>query len=140
MSEKGHATGMAGEFHAMELLHRKGHQPALTLGNAKTIDILTRSPSKKRYEISVKAIQGGGKFGIGKEDYNKPEHKNLVFMLFWYKKFNDIGTPPETWIIPATDAENIKGPWLNGASAIYCGNKAALARIEQYKDAWHLLE
>ena len=35
MSQKGHTTGLAGEFHVLELLLRLGHEPALTLGNAK---------------------------------------------------------------------------------------------------------
>lgn len=135
MSAIGHATGMAGEFHAMEILHRLGHQPALTLGNAKTIDILSKAPSGKIYEISVKAIRGGGKWGIGKEDYAM--HHNLVFMLFWYKNFNDISTHPETWIIPATEAERIKRPW-HAQSGLYL-YKEHLHLIEPYKNAWQHL-
>ncbi len=137
MSVSGHATGMAGEFHAMEILHRRGHQPALTLGNAKTIDIFSKSPTGQIYEISVKAIRGGGKWGIGKEEYVDPKHSNLIFMLFWYKDFNDISTPPDTWIIPATEAEKIKRPW-HAQSGIYL-YKEHLYLLEPYKNAWQYL-
>jgi hypothetical protein len=40
-----HETGMAGEFFVMEQLFRLHHEPALTLGNAKNIDIIVRTQS-----------------------------------------------------------------------------------------------
>jgi hypothetical protein len=132
MSEAGHATGMAGEFHAMEILHRLGHQPALTLGNAKTIDILSRAPSGKIYEISVKAIRGGGKWGIGKSKYTGSE--NLVFILFLYKNFSDITTMPDVWVVPAIEAEAIKRPWQN-QFGIYM-YKEYEHLLFPYKSAW----
>ena len=137
MGVVGHATGMAGEFHAMELLHRLGHQPALTLGNAKTVDIFSESASKKIYKVSVKAIRGGGKWGIGNEDYSKSEHENLVFILFWYRKFEDLGEHPETWIVPAVEAEKLKRGWHN-QSAIYLYKEDKL-QLEPFKFAWQHL-
>jgi len=121
----------------MEILHRLGHQPALTLGNAKTIDILSKAPapSKKVYEVSVKAIRGGGKWGIGKEDYS--DRKNLVFMLFLYKSFEDINMLPDVWIIPAIDANRIKRPWHNQYGLYLYKEFAHL--LEPYKNAWKYL-
>ena len=133
---KGHSTGMAGEFCAMEKLFRLGYEASLTMGNAKSIDILTKSPSGKLYEVSVKAIQGGGKWGIGKEDVSK--RKNLVYVLLLYKKFTSIETHPEIWVIPAAIAQKIKNPWLNNSYAIYCSNKEQRAIIEKYKNAWEI--
>lgn len=132
----GYVTGMAGEFHAMELLFRKGHHPALTLGNAKQIDILTYSPKGNRYDISVKANRSGGKWPIGSHDYST--QKDLVFMLFLYKKFQDIAIQPELWIIPAPEAERIKLPWHN-TFGVY-SYKQHMHLIEPFKDAWHYLE
>jgi len=60
----GHATGMAGEFFVMEQLFRRGHLPALTLGNAKTVDIFVKT-TNGTYQVSVKSIRGGGKWGVG---------------------------------------------------------------------------
>ena len=135
MSTTGHTTGMAGEFHAMEILHRLGHQPALTLGNAKTIDVLSKAPSGKVYEVSVKAIRGGGKWGIGNADYSNSN--NLIFMPFWYKHFEDINTLPAAWIVPATVANSIKMRWHN-QYGIYLYKKYAHL-LEPYKDAWQHL-
>ncbi len=137
MGEKGHATGMAGEFHAMEVLYRKGHKPALTLGNAKSVDILSEDQSGKIHRISVKAIRGGGKFGIGTEDYADPKYSDLAFMLFRYNNFNDLNTVPETWIVPAVEAEAIKRPW-HAQKALYLYKDLA-PLLEPFRDAWHHL-
>jgi len=131
---KGHSTGMAGEFCAMEKLFCLGFESSLTMGNAKSIDILSKSPSGKLYEVSVKTIQGGGKWGVGKEDVSK--RKNLVYVLLHYKKFSSIDTQPDIWVIPANAAEKIKRPWLNGSYAIYCSNGEYREEIKKYKDAW----
>ena len=138
MSPKGHSTGMAGEFHVMELLYRLGHEPALTLGNAKSIDILTKSPKGNFYEISVKAIQAGGKWGLGKkEDYSN--QKNLVFVLLHYRKFGYLSELPIVRVIPARIAEKIKREWQYTQSALYI-YKADLPEMDKYLDAWHYLE
>ena len=128
---------MAGEFAVMERLHRLGHLPALTLGNAKTVDIMCKSPIGKLHQISVKAIQGGGKWGIGTGDYTA--ETNLVFVLLHYRKFSDLTTAPEVWVMPSEAAMRLRKKWLNGAFAIYCGNEADRALIAQYKDAWYYL-
>ena len=118
----------------MEKLFRLGYEASLTMGNAKSIDILTKSPSGKLYEVSVKTIRGGGKWGIGKEDVSR--RSKLVFVLLYYKKFSTVDTHPEVWVIPAAHAEKIKRPWLNNSYAIYCSNKEYRNIIEKYRNAW----
>jgi hypothetical protein len=51
---------MAGEFFVMEKLFRLGHEPALTLGNAKSVDILLRKSDDSLREVSVKAMCAAG--------------------------------------------------------------------------------
>jgi hypothetical protein len=75
----GNSTAMAGEFFVMETLYRLGYQPSLTLGNAKSIDILVETHTKRLFEVSVKAVRGGGKWGVGTE--NLARRKNLIFVL-----------------------------------------------------------
>jgi len=132
-SQKSHITGMAGEFFVMEKLFRLDHEASITLGNAKNIDIFTKAPSGRLYEVSVKAIRGGGKWGIGKTDYSK--HKDLIFVLLHYKKFDDLSVLPEIWVIPGKDAEKLKKPWFE-THAIYCSNKNHRESIEKYRNAW----
>lgn len=135
---KGHSTAMAGEFCVMEKLFRLGHEAALTIGSAKSIDILTKSPTGVLYEVSVKAIQGGGKWGIGKENVSQREH--LVYVLLWYSDFGNVLTQPQFGVIPAKDAEHLKHPWFNESYAIFCSSKEHRTGLEPYKDAWYYLK
>ncbi len=137
MGTKHNATGMAGEFTVMAQLYRLGHNPALTLGNAKSVDILTESPSGKVYRVSVKAVTQGSKWGIGTQDYSR--QKDLIFVFLFYKKFNDLTTIPEAWIIPAVDVERISRPWIGGSYAVYFDKNCA-PEIEVYKNRWDFLD
>ena len=131
--QKTHSTAMAGEFCVMERLFRLGHEASLTFGHAKSIDIMTKAPSGRKYEVSVKAIRGGTKWGIGKESYS--DREDLVFVLLLYKDFENVTEPPETWVIPATKAEKLKKPWHPGIYAIY-RSPAERHKLEPYKEAW----
>lgn len=127
---------MAGEFFVMEKLFRLGHEPALTMGNAKSIDILVRTSKNKLREISVKAICGGGKWGVDHADVSRRE--SLFFVLLLYRAFGDPTATPEVFVLPARDVEAIKEPWFD-ASAVYCSNARHRAHLERFRDAWSLI-
>lgn len=131
----GHATGMAGEFFVMEKLYRLGHQPALTLGNAKSIDILLKKDDGEKREVSVKAICGGGKWGTGSVPPNRPD---LVYVLLWYKDFQDPTESPEVFVVPAQAARTLTEPWFR-TFAIYCSNQKRRERLEKYRNAWQYI-
>lgn len=131
-----HQSGMAGEFFVMEALFRLGHEPALTLGNAKTIDILVQNESGETLKISVKTVRGGGKWGVGTEDLSK--NKKLFFIFLHYKNFDDVTTRPDVFIVPARDVQKIKEDWFN-SFAVYFSNSERRERLEKYRDAWNLL-
>gem|GEM_PF-574087 len=133
---KGNATGMAGEFFVMEQLYRRGIEPALTVGNAKAIDILVSTEHGLK-EISVKAVRGGGKWGIGTEDYSK--RNDLIFVCLHYKKFDNLKSSPIVYIIPGHDAEKLKKPWFS-QFGIYFSNQENRALLEKYIDAWHFID
>ncbi len=114
-------------------LFRLGYEASLTMGNAKSIDIFSKSPTGRLYEISVKAIRGGGKWGVGKEDVSK--RKNLVYVLLYYRDFLLIESQPIVWVIPAAEAQKIKEPWFENF-AIYCSNKERRTKLKKFKDAW----
>lgn len=135
MSQKGHITGLAGEFYVMAQLFRLGHEAALTLGNAKAVDILTKAPSGNLYQVSVKAIRGGGKWGIGKHNYTDAEHNELVFVLLHFRDFGNLEANPDIWVVPAKDAEKLKLPW-HDQFGLYL-YKEHRAKLEPYRGAWN---
>ena len=135
MSKRSNATAMAGEFFVMERLYRLGHDPALTLGQAKSIDILVKSANDRLVTVSVKAVRGGGKWGIGKA--NLAKENDLVFVFLLYRKFADVSTDPDVYVIPACDVEKRKRGWLEGNYAIYHSHRLNRPEdLEKYKDAW----
>jgi hypothetical protein len=132
-----HESGMAGEFFVMEALYRLGYEPALTLGNAKTIDILAQRKTGDTIRISVKTIRGGGKWGVGVEDLSRT--KNLFFVFLFYRDFTNVTTRPEVFVIPASNVEKMKKDWFK-SFAVYCSNEEQRQKLAPYKDAWNLLE
>lgn len=132
----GHATGMAGEFFVMERLFRLGALPALTMGNAKAIDILVRTAGSRHVAINVKAVRGNaGKWTVGADDYSGRDDLMFVFLL--YRNFSDLTSSPSAWIVPADDVERIKRPWLsNGGFAVY---QSSRDELEPFFNAWHLI-
>ena len=122
----------------MERLFRLGYEPALTLGNAKTIDILAYHPeNEKQIRVSVKAVRSGGKWGVDRDDLS--HERDLIFVFLIYRSFDDLSTSPEVYVMPAKDVENRKQGWLSGKSAIYYSGRNAADDIENFRDAWHLI-
>lgn len=131
-----HDSGMAGEFHVMEALYRLGHQPALTLGNAKTVDILVHLQSGKTVRISVKTVRGGGKWGVGAHDLS--QQRDLFFVFLLHRNFTNVTVRPEAFIVPAANVEKLKEPWFK-AFAVYYSNRERRRRLEPFRDAWGLI-
>lgn len=129
-----HESGMAGEFFVMEALYRLGHQPALTLGNAKSVDILVRTASGRKIEVSVKAVRGGGKWGVGRQSLAGCQ--DLIFVLLHYTNFGDVTKRPHVFVVPAPDVERLKEEWLD-SYAVYFSNQEGRDRLTPFRDAWH---
>lgn len=120
----------------MEKLFRLGHEPALTMGNAKAIDVLVLRKDGKKVEVSVKAIRGGGKWGLPIEDESK--RRDRVYVLLHYSDFEDPAAAVNVFVVPAPEAEHLKERWF-AKKAIYCSNFERRKRLEKYRDAWHLV-
>lgn len=134
---KGHATGMAGEFYVMHALFRLGHQPTLTLRNAKTVDILVERNDGELRKVSVKAVCGGGKWPIGRPD--APSNPNLVYVFLLFRGFEDVTVLPEVYVIPAADVHELRDDWMHGLMAVYHQSAASRGAIAPYQNAWHLI-
>ena len=129
----GDATAMAGEFLVMEKLYRLGYQPALTVGRAKSIDIFVKNERGKLFQISVKSVRGGGKWGVRAE--NLSAKGNMVFVFVLYSDFDDVTAEPSMFVVPARDVDRLKQQWFDGY-AVYYTPKAKLAALEKYRNAW----
>lgn len=129
----GNATAMAGEFLVMEKLYRLGYQPALTVGRAKSIDILVENERGSLFQISVKSVRGGGKWGV--PGANLSAKDSMVFAFVLYRDFDDLMAEPDIFVVPAREVQRLKQPWFSGF-AVYYTPKSKLAALEKYRNAW----
>jgi hypothetical protein len=132
----GDATAMAGEFLVMEKLYRLGHQPALTVGRAKSIDILVKTKSGRLLQVSVKAVRGGGKWGVSTP--TTKDLNTLVYTFVLFQDFETVNTEPDIYVVPALQVEELKEPWFDG-HAVYYSPKAKLERLQGFRNAWHYI-
>ena len=130
---KGHATGMAGEFFVMERLFRLGHEPALTLGQAKSIDIIVKTKGGKLQTVSVKSVRGGGKWPLGRVDGTQ----ELIYVFLLYRSFEDVRTDPEVFVMPAAVVQKCCRRWLKGDALCYSSPRRYVPKeLESYRNAW----
>jgi len=131
-------SGMAGEFFVMERLYRLGYEPVLTLGKAKTVDILASLPGGHLpVRISVKSSRVGGKWMFGVNHF--AAEKNLFFVFLLYRNWSDLTKNPDVYVMSSADVETYKETWCKGF-AIYYSPKRNLSQLERFKDNWACIE
>jgi hypothetical protein len=108
-------SGVAGEYFVAAELSRRGYIAALTLKNTRGVDILvSRTGSKQRATIQVKAIKGSGKeWVLTKKDEacGEPNHFYVFVALNGTKE-------PEYYVVPsetvAKQCRENHASWLSG--------------------------
>ncbi len=63
----------------------------------------------------------------------------MVFVLLYYKNFDNLEVSPDIWIIPASKIEEIKKPWQNDGYALFLYKEYAHL-LDPYKNAWTYLD
>lgn len=74
-------SAMAGEFLTLGKLFKREYQASITLGNAKSIDVLVFNPiTGRNFNVQVKTLRKKNYFPIRKEDII-PEHIYVFIVL-----------------------------------------------------------
>jgi hypothetical protein len=109
-------TGMAGEYLAIGKLFKKGLQAAITVGNAKSVDIIAYNPKNdKNYNVQVKTSRKENNFRILEGDI-KPEQVYVFIFLnnfennenYFIIKGSKILKDVKKYFIPSKTAINYK--------------------------------
>jgi hypothetical protein len=96
----GQISGLAGEFFAAAELLKRGLQTSVTLGNAKSIDLLAyNAHTKKTFAVQVKTLREKNFFLVSPKKI-EPTHI-YVFVLL-----NKPGTHVQYFVVPGSDLKN----------------------------------
>jgi hypothetical protein len=89
-------THLAGEFFVAAELFKRDFQVSMTLGNAKEVDLIIRTPKKKTLSIQVKALQDKNCFTLA---VNKVVPHDIYVFVFLY----DEKTHPDYFILKGSE-------------------------------------
>jgi hypothetical protein len=123
-------TSMAGEFLVAGKLFKHGLQTSVTLGNAKSIDILAYHPeTEKTFAVSVKSLRGKNCFPL-RPDVVSETHTYVFVVL------HNTGEEEEYFIVPGKDIKDAPASFF-GSSLSYPDRAAVnYGPLKPYKDQW----
>jgi hypothetical protein len=99
MRNSGYNTNLASEFHVLSLLHRRGLEANLTLGNKKAVDIVVVRKAGDTATIDVKAVAGKDDWLAGNSDV-APKKNHFVALVTYDEKMQDLESTPRVWVFP----------------------------------------
>ena len=94
------SSHLAGEYFVAAELYRRGYSVAITLGNAKAIDLFAEKGSQT-VNIQVKAIRNGKSVG-----WPIMREKIMDGVLYIFVCLNDPGIPPQYFICTPDEARS----------------------------------
>jgi hypothetical protein len=119
------STHLAGEYFVAAELYRRGYSVAMTLGNAKAIDLFAEY-DERTVNVQVKAIRN--KKSIGWPIMRDAIKDNIIYVLIC---LNDPGTPPEHFNCTSEEArERVKQYNTRGIIEV------SRVRDDQYRERW----
>jgi hypothetical protein len=123
------STHLAGEYFVAAELYRRGYSVAMTLGNAKAIDLFAEHEART-VNVQVKAIRNAK--SIGWPIMREAIKDNIVYVLIC---LNDPGTSPECFICTSEEArDRTKQYSTRGIIDL------ARVRGEQFRERWDKIE
>lgn len=121
-------THLAGEFFVAAELSRRGYNVALTLGNAKRVDLIIED-SDKTVAIQVKAI-AKKEFVGWPLNISQKYNEGLLFVLVVLGK---PGLTPEYYILSGADVEAKRKNYSTRGII-------DISRVKEFKENWSLID
>ena len=130
-------TGMAGEYLTVGKLFKKGLQAAVTVGNAKSVDILAYNQiNNKNYNVQVKTIRKRNCYLIQEKSINA-DHIFVFILLNEFEKNEDYFIIKGSEILKNVNkffGSNYKSENPSKMSGINYGP------LKEYKDNWNVFD
>lgn len=128
-------TGLAGEFFVAAELLKRGHQVALTMGNAKAIDLMVQVAGTDRVlSVEVKTLRGPNCFGLHSSSLAKDR-------IYVFVTLNGFGTPPSYALVPGAEIIKNKRHYY-GSSIGRSDGRETINRgpLKEWEDRWDLVK
>lgn len=100
MGEKHENTNLASEFFVLSMLHRKGLNPSLTLGNKKSVDIYISNNDRVK-TIDVKGIKKKSNCFPVDNIYRKKNHFIIFVSFESLSNHRILENNPEVYVVPS---------------------------------------
>ncbi len=123
------STHLAGEYFVAAELYRRGYSVAMTLGNAKAIDLFAERDART-VNVQVKAIRN--KKSIGWPIMQKAIKDNIIYVLIC---LNDSQAPPDYFICTSGEARDCTKQYSTRGII-----DLARVRDGKYRDRWDKIE
>lgn len=122
-------THLAGEYFVAAELYKRGFSVAITLGNAKAIDLYAERDTRS-VNVQVKAIRN--KKSIGWPMMRDRVLKNIVYVFVC---LNDAGTPPDYYLCTSDEAKaKVKQYTTRGIVDL------KTLKSDQFRERWDKIE
>lgn len=122
-------SGTGSEFLVLSNLFRIGIDAFLSFGNTKQIDIIIKAKNGLALTIDVKAVRDYSSVPVnnvvGKENH-------YIVVVVYKKKFNDLLTIPDYYIVPSLDVATIQNSYK-------LEKRLLTGKIAEYRNRWDYL-
>ncbi|PYN92803.1 MAG: hypothetical protein DMD91_31575 [Candidatus Rokuibacteriota bacterium] len=128
-------TNLAAEFYVLSMLHRRGAEASLTLGNKKSVDIAVVRGAGRTVTIDVKGV--AKRWDWPADNVRLPDHnRHFLALVSFEGKIREPEAVPNVWVIPARKV----APFLRKYRTRTVISRAAVeAEGTRFRAAWHLV-
>ena len=128
-------TNLAAEFYVLSMLHRRGAEASLTLGNKKSVDIAVVRGAGRTVTIDVKGV--AKRCDWPADNVRLPEHNRHFLALVCFEgKIRESAATPSVWIVPAQKIARFLRKYR---TRTVISRAAVEAEGTRFREAWHLV-
>jgi hypothetical protein len=128
-------TNLAAEFYVLSMLHRRGADAFLTLGNKKAVDLVVTRGAGRPVTIDVKGVAGRWDWPADNVRLRERTRHFLVLVSF-EGQIRDPKAAPSVWVIPARNVATFIRKYK---TRTVISRAAVKERGARFRDAWHWL-
>lgn len=123
-------TGIASEYLILSYLYRLDLEAYISQGNKKSVDIRVIRENGSTLSIDVKSVRDYSSLVVNNVE---PKKNHYIVFVIYNRKFSDINTSPEIFIVPSFRIPELMKQW---------GEQKRIMKgdIAEFKDKWDYIK